>query len=193
MLLRIWEGKGEKEGEGPQGSPWLEVGVFPRFSPNLGQGHYFSEYEPQFSSKFSKALVTHTPKGLRALFPCPRHEQADPLFEACWPLQITKRVQGPPQSLCALPSRPAGWAEGAVGPSSTEGGGGGDRGWQGALPGWEGPLPGPPSPTPRPGPGEGRNAPSLPRAQGLGHSPAGAAPGPRWRPLPAAPRPLPPT
>lgn len=47
-----------------------------------------------------------------------------------------------------------------------------ERGWQGALPGWEGPLPRPRARLRDQAPGEGRNAPSLPRAQGFGHSPA---------------------
>lgn len=53
MLLRTWERKGEKEGRAPRES-MAGLGVLPRFSPNLGQGHYFSEYEPQFSSNFQK-------------------------------------------------------------------------------------------------------------------------------------------
>lgn len=107
VLLRIWEGKGEKEGGGPQGSPWLEVGVLPRFSPNLGQGHYFSEYEPQFSSKFSKALVTHTPKGVKSPFPLPKAWTGGSPFRSL--LALANNQEGPRSSAVplrlAIPSR----------------------------------------------------------------------------------------
>lgn len=52
----------------PQGGPRAGDGGLSTPLPNLGKGHHFSQKMSQFSSKFSKALVTHTPKEIKS--PC---------------------------------------------------------------------------------------------------------------------------
>ena len=96
MLLRIWEGKRGREkrrGQGPKGVQGWRWGSF-HASPRVWVKAIISQNMSQFSSEFSKALVTQTPKGVKSPVPCPRHGQADPLFEARRPLQIAKKAQG---------------------------------------------------------------------------------------------------
>lgn len=102
-----------------QGCPWLEVGVraLPCLSPSLWKGHFFLGDEPQFSSKFSKVLVTHKPKGIKSPVLSPvawSLGQARPLFEA-WPWRRPSGSWSSAVSLCfVIP--PARWAEGAAAP-----------------------------------------------------------------------------
>ena len=121
MLLRIWEGKGGgRKGvgraprEGVQGWRW---GSF-HASPRVWVKAIISQNMSQFSSKFSKALVTQTPKGVKSPVPLPKARTGGSPFEACWPLQIAKRAQGSSAVPLCLALAPAGWAEGAAGPSS---------------------------------------------------------------------------
>lgn len=70
MLLRIWEGKGGREkrgGKGPKGVHGWRWGSF-NASPRVWVKALISQNMSQFSSKFSKALVTQTPKGVKS--PC---------------------------------------------------------------------------------------------------------------------------
>lgn len=111
--------------------PWARGGVrlLSCVSLNLCKCHFFSGDKPQFSFKFSKALTTHTPKGVKETVLFARGlepEQAGPLLEACWPLQNAKRVVVlNPFVLCHPASLGGLWALSALGaPDPTNGGGG---------------------------------------------------------------------
>lgn len=87
MLLWLREGPTCK----PQKSPWAGGGggELPRLFPSSPwvKAIFFSD-DSQFSSKFSKALVRHAPKGVKS--PCSLAHilgQEGLFFEACWPLQ----------------------------------------------------------------------------------------------------------
>lgn len=112
----------------PQCVHGLEVGgvrLLPCLSLNLCKSHFSSGDKPQFSFKFSKALVTHTPKGVKESVLFARG--LEPLLEACWPRQNAKRVVvlRNPFLLCHPASLGGLWALPALGaPDPTDGGGG---------------------------------------------------------------------
>lgn len=102
--------------------------LLPCLSLDLCKSHFFSGDKPQFSFKFSKALVTRTSKGVKETVLFARGLESEtggsPFRSLLAPAEC-QAGRGPLQSLCALSSRLSGWAVGAASPRCTYGW----RGW----------------------------------------------------------------